>query len=316
MAAKGIWRGKRVGVVYGGTSSEREVSLESGKAIYDGLLRLGYDALLIDQQADLAQILTEKNIDVVYNALHGKWGEDGCVQGLLEILRIPYTGSKVFSSALTMDKHHAKIIFDKHGLKTGEYVLVKEHEASSFDMTSISMDLPVVVKPNTEGSSMGIRIVKDQGELEEALLEAAKWGGDILIERYLKGREIQITVLGDRALGAIEVIPAEEFYDYKAKYETDSTQYIYPAQLDEQTYKRCMDMGLAAHQALLCEGVTRTDLILSDDEIYILEVNTLPGMTSHSLVPKTAAGNDISFDELLEIVLDSARLGINSPEVK
>ena len=173
-----------------------------------------------------------------------------------------------------------------------------------------------VVKPNTEGSSVGVSIVKNAGELADALASAADWDGEILIERFIKGREIQITVLNDKALGAIEVVPAEEFYNYAAKYTLNTTKYVYPAPLDEKTYAYCMETGLAAHRALGCEGVTRTDLILAEGRAWVLEVNTLPGMTSHSLVPKTAAGIGIDFDELVERILDTASLGIVHKERK
>ncbi len=310
MPAEGIWRGKKIGVIYGGESSEREVSLETGIGIHAALLRLGYDAILIDQGPDIGKRLSESGVQVVFNALHGKWGEDGCVQGLLEVMHIPYTGSKVFSSALAMNKHFSKIIFRNAGLPVGDYILLNTRQMAYFDPAHMGFGFPVVVKPNTEGSSVGVSIVKNADELNAALKTAADWDGDILIERFIKGREIQITVLNDKALGAIEVVPAEEFYNYAAKYTLNTTKYLYPAPLDEKDYAYCMEVGLAAHRALGCEGVTRTDLILAEGRAYVLEVNTLPGMTSHSLVPKTAAGIGIGFDELVERILDTASLGI------
>ncbi len=305
----GRWSGRKVAVLYGGRSSEREVSLKTGKACAEALREKGYDALLVDVDLDVAERLHAAGAAVAFIALHGRYGEDGCIQGLLEAMGIPYTGSGVLASAMGMDKVISKLLFRDAGLSVTEYRVFPRERASTISVGELPFGLPAVVKPSGEGSSVGVQIVKDASALPEACVEAARWKGDVVVERYVKGSEVQVAVLDGQALGAIEVVPAREFYDYAAKYTAGTTQYFYPARLPADHLQRVCKAGEVAHGALGCSGVTRTDFIVTaSGEPYILEVNTLPGMTSTSLVPKIAAGNGIPFGDLCERLLESAAL--------
>jgi D-alanine-D-alanine ligase len=259
---------------------------------------------------DLAEVLLREQIEVAFVALHGRWGEDGCVQGLLEVMRIPYTGSDVLSSAMGMDKIVAKKIFRQAGLPVAEEIVVTRDEVTGFNASQLPFGLPAVVKPAREGSSVGVSIVRDQAGLASALSEAAKFAGDILIERYIKGREINIGILDDQALGAIEVVPGEEFYSSQAKYHSGgTTQYLFPAPLNDEQNRRVREISLAAHRALGCSGVSRVEILLeAETNYFLLEVNTIPGMTEASLIPKIAKGVGIEFAELAERLLLGASL--------
>ncbi len=300
---------KKIGVLMGGLSTEREVSLRTGKACADALESKGYVVNRIDVQRDVAKALAEARVEVAFIALHGRWGEDGCIQGLLESMFIPYTGSGVLASALGMDKIFAKQVFVAHGVKTPPYKQFPNYaglEKHGFDMP---FGLPAVVKPSGEGSSVGVTIVKTVEQLKAAAQEAGKLKGNILIEKYVKGREIQAAVLDDEALGAIEIVPANEFYDYNAKYQAGTTKYLFPAPIPPDQYERACALALAAHRALGCSGASRSDLILEPNgELSILEINTLPGMTSASLLPKIAGGKGIDFAALCERLLMGASL--------
>ena len=300
---------KHVGMLLGGHNSEHEVSMRTGAALGRALREKGYRVTDIVVGPDLPQQLLREKIEVAFIALHGRWGEDGCVQGLLEVMRIPYSGSGVLSSALGMDKIASKKLFRQAGLPVADEVVVPKQEVAAFDPGRIPFPYPVVVKPSCEGSSVGVSIVHDRSQLGAALAEAAKHAGDVLIERYIKGREINIGVLDDRALGCIEVIPAEEFYSYKAKYQSGgTTRYVYPAPLSGME-TRVREVAVSAHRALGCCGVTRVELILAaSQEMFLLEVNTIPGMTETSLVPKIAAGAGIPFADLAERLLLGAAL--------
>ncbi len=303
---------ERIGVLYGGLYGERDVSLETGRAVYDALLRKGYDCVLIDQGRDLPFRLREEKVTAAFIALHGKLGEDGSVQGLLEVMGIPYTGSKVLGSAVALDKHLTKLLLRDAGLSVAQSVLVSREKKDSIRLKDLPFEPPFVVKPNADGSSLGIGIVKTPEMFEPALTEAFRIDAHVLIEDFLEGKEIQVTVLDGKALGAIWVKPAREFYDYAAKYLTDDTEYIYPAPLPETAYRACLDAAETAFAALQAEGVVRIDFFVDDvGRPTVLEVNTMPGMTSHSLVPKTAAGEGIPFDELAERILLTARLGLD-----
>lgn len=301
---------KKVAVLYGGRSAEREVSLRSGEAIHGALRSRGYDAELLDVGLDVAERLREMKAQVAFIGLHGRYGEDGAIQGLLESMGIPYTGSGVLSSALAMDKVATKQVFVARGIPTPDYVAVRPEDARLLTGKALPFGLPAVVKPASEGSSVGVHIVKTEAELADACADAARFKGDVLLERYIKGREVQVAVLDDEALGAIEVRPASEFYDYQAKYHSGgTTQYLFPAPLPEELYRRALDVTLAAHRSLGCSGATRTDLIvLPDGGVTVLEVNTLPGMTETSLLPKIAAGVGIDFPTLCEKILQGATL--------
>jgi D-alanine-D-alanine ligase len=303
------WTGKKVAVLYGGLSSEREVSLKTGAACAEALRGKGYDVALVDADREVAARLREAGAEVVFVALHGRWGEDGCVQGLLEAMGLPYTGSGVLASAVGMDKVISKAIFRSLGLAVTDHRTFPPERAATVTAADLPFAFPCVVKPSREGSSVGVTLVKDPSHLAAACREAARWKGDVIVERHLKGKEVQVAVLDGKALGVIEVVPANEFYDYAAKYTAGTTQYFYPARISEADTRRLLRDAELAHAGLGCSGVTRTDFILVPDGTpYILEVNTLPGMTATSLVPKIAAGNGLPFPDLCERLLDGAAL--------
>jgi D-alanine-D-alanine ligase len=301
---------KKVGMLMGGHNAEHEVSMETGAALAKALSARGYRVTEIVVDTNLPKVLLGEGIDVAFVALHGRWGEDGCIQGLLEALRIPYTGSGVLASALSMNKIYAKRMFQYLGLPVVEDQVVPRSELGEFSAARLAFDLPVVIKPSQEGSSVGVSIVHHETDLQTALEEARRFAGDVLIERYVAGREIQVGILDDQALGAIEVRPAEEFYDYKAKYKSGgTTQYLFPAPLQEQQTRAVCQLGLQAHRALGCRGISRVDTILAEDgRFQLLEVNTIPGMTEASLIPKIALGIGISFEDLAERLLLGAAL--------
>lgn len=291
----------RVAVLMGGVSAEREVSLKSGAAVSKALRTLGHEVTDIDAGAGLCEALRIANPEVVFIALHGGWGEDGAVQGLLEVMGLPYTGSGVMASALAMDKLTTKRIFREAGVPVPEFEIATSADAQ------INMALPVVVKPSREGSSIGVSIVKDKSQLREALIHALKFDGPALLERYIKGKEVQIGVLGRTVLGGVEVRPKAEFYSFEAKYTAGMTEYILPPELPADDYERAKAVGLRAHEALGCKGASRVDLIVTPQgDIYALEVNTIPGMTETSLLPKIARLAGIEFPELLQRSIDEA----------
>jgi len=301
-------KNKVIGVLLGGLSEERDVSLKTGAAVAGALAGRGYRVVSVDAGRDAARRIAEAGVDVAWLALHGRWGEDGCIQGLLESMFIPYTGSGVLASAAAMDKIFSKKIFAAAGLPLAEWKALPRG-APAPTSAEAGFGLPCVVKPSREGSSVGVHIVHVEADMAPAVADAAKYNGQVLVERFVPGREIQVAVLFDRALGAIEVRPAREFYDYAAKYTAGTTQYLYPAPLPPSQYREAMELGLAAHRSLACEGATRTDLRLTPEGKWaVLEVNTLPGMTEASLLPKIAAGEGIDYAELCEQLLCSASL--------
>ena len=300
------WRSKHVGLLLGGASPEREVSLQTGKNCGDALRALGYDVTDIDPGLDgqFAAVEKLRGIDVAFIALHGRWSEDGCIQGLLESLRIPYTHSGVLASAAAMNKVFAKRLFISLGIKTAAFEVVTEPNGFS-----TKFGYPLVVKPNGQGSSVGVSIVKRAEDLEKALKFANLHAPQIIVEEFVKGREINVAVLDGEVLGSVEIKPATEFYDYEAKYIRNYTQYLVPAPISAEQEKRLFATCHDAYNALGCSGAARIDVIMDGDgEPWLLEANTLPGMTSHSLVPKIAAHKGISFEELTERILDGASL--------
>ena len=301
---------KRIGVLLGGMSVEREVSLRTGAAVSNALREAGLEVVEIDVQKDLAQRLMAEKVEVAFIALHGRYGEDGCVQGLLESLFIPYTGSGVLASAVGMEKVFAKQIFIGHGIPTPPHHAFPDADHALAAADSLAFPFPVVVKPSREGSSVGVHMCKTRDQYRAAVLDASRYAGALLVEKYVKGREVQGAVLDDVSLGAIEIVPANEFYDYEAKYQTGSgTKYLFPAPLPADQYQRVNDVCLSAHRALGCCGATRSDVIVTDQgEVFLLEVNTLPGMTATSLLPKIAAGQGIDFTELCVRLLLGATL--------
>lgn len=296
---------RHVAVLMGGLSAEREVSLTGGQAAVTALEMRGYRVSAIDVDRALCQRLAETRPDVVYNALHGPYGEDGTVQGMLEILGIPYSHSGVLASALAMDKAMAKKVFVAAGLRCPESVMTTIDRLDDGG----HMAPPYVVKPNREGSSVGVSIIRSRGE-RPPLRNDWPYGPDVMVERYIEGRELTVSVLGDRPLGVTEISPRQGFYDYHAKYTDGVADHILPAQIAPATYQRAMDDALHAHQALGCRGVSRADFRLSEDDpdgLYLLEVNTQPGMTPLSLVPEQAAHVGIDFADLVVQLVEEAR---------
>lgn len=300
---------KKIGVLMGGLSAEREVSLKSGGAVHQALLARGYDAVAIDMDRDLAQVLVREWVDVAFICLHGRYGEDGAVQGLLEVMGIPYTGSGVLASALAMNKIFAKQVFQASGLTVAPYRVLRRGERP--DLETLVLPLPVVVKPSQEGSSVGVSIVRDEAQLGPALELAFRYDAEILVEQFVSGREIQVGILEDRAIGAIEIVPKKEFYDFEAKYTAGMAEHILPAPLPPELYRRVNDAGEKAHRVLGCCGYSRVDFLVTEaGESYILEVNTLPGMTALSLLPEIAGGAGIGFEDLVERILVTAAVKI------
>jgi D-alanine-D-alanine ligase len=302
---------KKIGVLYGGLSAERSVSLKSGTAVHQALVAQGYHAVAIDVGHDLTDALKSEQIDAAFIALHGRYGEDGCVQGLLELLQIPYTGSGVLASALAMHKLYSKQTFAANGILTAPFRCYRRGEAVR--LAELPFGLPLVVKPVQEGSSVGVSIVKEADQLAAALELAFRHDEEILVEQFIKGQEVQVGILDNRPIGAIEIVPKNEFYDFEAKYTDGMAEHIFPARLDAALYEKVQQVGLAAHQSLGCRGYSRVDLLVTQDgDCYVLEVNTLPGMTSLSLFPEIAAkGAGLPFEKLVATIIASASLSIN-----
>ena len=300
---------RKIGVLMGGLSAEREVSLKSGAAVQTALLARGYNAVTIDVGRDAAQQLGSEGVAVAFICLHGRLGEDGGVQGLLEVMGIPYTGSGVLASAIAMNKIYSKTIFQSAGLTIAPYRVVRRGE--HIDIAGIGFPLPVVVKPSQEGSSVGVTIVKNEAGLGAALEVAFRYDDEALVEQFIKGREIQVGILDNHAIGAIEIVPKNEFYDFEAKYTDGMAEHILPAPLPEDLYKKVLAEGEKAHGALGCSDYSRVDFLVTEQgKCFLLEVNTLPGMTSLSLLPEIAGGAGIGFEELVERIAASASLKI------
>lgn len=295
---------KKIGVLMGGLSSEREVSLATGNAILKALQERGYQTVAMDVGRDIAERLRAEGIEVAFNALHGKMGEDGAIQGLLEFLGVPYTGSGILASAIGMNKIISKTVFRSYGISVGQFAVVAAGDRSLLRTAEAEIGYPLVVKPSSEGSSVGVSLVRKKEELDAAVKLAFTYDREILVERYLRGMEVQVGVLGERALGAIEIVPKDAFYSYKAKYEAGGSEHFFPARVPPEVYGRVLDAGLLAHRSLGCRGYSRVDFIVADDGVpFILEVNTLPGMTATSLLPEIANGAGIPFPELVEEIL-------------
>jgi len=300
---------KKIGVLMGGASSERKVSLNSGNAVFNALKKLGYNAVAIDASSDICEVLKKEQIDIAFIALHGGWGENGSIQGLLEVMGIPYTGSDVISSAVAMNKLASKKIFIYHKIPVPPFVIVHRLADSPLRTMAIhpSFAMLWVVKPVSEGSSIGVSIVKNKGQLESAIQQAFSCGNEIIIEKYIEGKEIQIGILNDKVLGGVEIKTPYEYYSFKAKYDDEFTEYVLPPQLDEAVYARAKDIALSANRALGCSGATRVDLrIDSEGNPYVLEVNTIPGMTETSLLPKIAREAGLDFPALVAEILRGA----------
>lgn len=305
-----MMKSKKIGVLFGGLSAEREVSLKSGAAVHKALVAQGYNAVAVDVGRDLVDALKREGVEVAFIALHGRYGEDGCVQGLLELLQIPYTGSGVLASALAMHKLYSKQAFAACGILTAPFRCYRRGELVK--LTNLPFGLPLVVKPVQEGSSVGVSIVKDESSLDAALELAFRHDDEILVEQYIKGQEVQVGILNDKPIGAIEIVPKNEFYDFEAKYTDGMAEHIFPARLEPALYEKAQQVGLAAHNSLGCKCYSRVDLLVTPaGDCHVLEVNTLPGMTALSLLPEIAAnGAGLSFEKLVSLIVESAALSI------
>ncbi len=306
---------KRVGILMGGVSAEREVSLRTGEGIYEALAERGYNVTKIFVDRELDRTLRNQPIDVAFLALHGTYGEDGCVQGLLELLGIPYTGSGVMASALAMDKLKAKQMFRLYNVPTPPYYSVRADQIDTLEEVHGSFGFPAFVKPRCQGSSVGAGRAEGMSELRARCEEALRFDDHALVERFVAGREVHVGVLDGRALGAIEIVPKGAFYDYKSKYQSGGSEYHFPARLSPTRYKGVLNLAERAVQALDVTGATRVDMLVTEGENeYVLEVNTLPGMTKTSLLPKIAKGAGYEFGDLCEAILSRARLHQRKPE--
>ncbi len=301
---------KHVGVLLGGLSAEKEISIKSGEAMAKALEERGYRVTKIYVDRDVDRVLRQENIDVAVIALHGTLGEDGAIQGLLETLGIPYTGSGILASALAMDKAKAKELFRLYNVPTPSYYVVAPRDMARLEAVHGTFGFPAFVKPRSLGSSVGAGRASNMAELRERCEDALRFDTHALVERFVPGREVAVGILDGRALGAIEIVPKAGFYDYNAKYQKGGSEYHFPARLSPTRYKGVLTIAERAVRALGVTSAARVDLLVTDDENeYVLEVNTLPGMTPTSLLPKIAAGAGYDFGDLCEAILERATLG-------
>ncbi len=303
---------KNVLVVLGGTSGERAVSLESGKACINALKKRGYKVSSFDPKKNNFNLINKKNTDVIFNALHGKDGEDGVAQSYFEYLKIPYTHSGVISSFKAMNKLISKKIFIKNKIKTPKFFAIKKSEYKKNSVQKIikikKINYPIVLKPINEGSSLGVEICKNKKKLSKSTNWLFKKYDELIFEEYIGGQEVQVAIINGSPLGAIELIPKRSFYDYKAKYtKTAKTKHVMPARLSKKKYNEVMQIAKKTHLVLNCRGVTRSDFKYFKNKFYLLEINTQPGMTSLSLVPEIANYKGLNFENLVEkILLDAS----------
>ena len=283
---------KKVGVLMGGISSEREISLKTGEAVYSALLKLGYNAVKIDVREDFIEKVSNLDIDVAFIALHGRYGEDGIIQAILEFAKIPYTGTGVMGSAIAMNKIATKRLSMSLGINTPDFWLEEEE-----------IEFPVVVKPVAEGSTIGVSIAKDMDSLKKGIENARKYSDEIFFERYIKGKEITVSVLCGEALPVIEIRPKKGFYDYESKYTKGATDYIIPAEIDKELAIKVQKDSEIIYRELKAKGAIRVDYIVKDNISYLLEVNTIPGMTPTSLLPKAANYAGLTFEDVVEKIL-------------
>jgi D-alanine-D-alanine ligase len=301
-----------VALLAGGISSEREVSLQSGDQVYEALDKDKYQIRRYDPKSDLGRLVKDASgIDVALIILHGPYGEDGTVQGLLDLLGIPYQGSGVLGSALAMNKAVTKKLYENAGLPVPPYIIYDRNDNVNVDACVKQLGLPLVVKPVSGGSSVGMSIVRSAGDLQDALDKAIVYDNAVMAESYIAGTELTAGVIGNKKLKAlpiIEIVPnqSREFFDYEAKYTPGVTQEICPARIDDELTQRTQSYAKIAHQALYCRGYSRTDMILIDREIYVLETNTIPGMTATSLLPQAAQVGGLSFSQLMDNLIELA----------
>ena len=304
----------QIALLAGGKSGERQVSLKGAAEVIKALNPDKYEVKQYDPAADLALLAADsEKIDAAFILLHGLYGEDGTMQGFLDLLGVPYQGSGVLGSAIAMDKDLSKILYKNYGLTVPDWIMLEKDAPQPPDIDDIlqKIDLPLVVKPARQGSSLGMGIARTKEELAAAIQKAFQYDSEVMLEQYISGREITVGVLGNDTLTAlplVEIIPNEQydFFDYEAKYQPGATREVCPAEFDEKLTARAQEYGLAAHRALRLRGYSRTDMIVTNDNIYILETNTIPGMTPTSLLPQAAAVAGLSFSALLDKLLDFA----------
>lgn len=302
-----------IGVLYGGMSNEREVSLRSGKNVYESLKRLGYkNTILIDVDENIAKHLLENNVKVVYNALHGKYGEDGCIQGLLEVLKIPYTGCGVFSSALCMNKDDTKKILASNGIELIKSVLIKKEEKNIKEKIK-DLKYPLMLKPVTEGSSIGMVKVEKEEDFDKSFKESLTCNQDIMVEEFIEGISATVGVLDieDKTIATeiLEFRTKKEWYDYESKYTEGMTEFILPAQFTEELTNRIKEIAINSHKYCKCKNVSRVDFLVDKNNTpYVLEINTSPGMTDLSDLPAQAKAIGLSYDDLVLTILNGASL--------
>jgi len=295
---------KHVAVLMGGWSAEREVSLVSGASVSKSLGEAGMRVTSIDVQRDMGTLMTRlyPRPDAVFNALHGRFGEDGCVQGLLDILDIPYTHSGLLASALAMDKPMAKRLFQGAEIPVAEHIIASREEIMAGDV----MQRPYVVKPLNEGSSVGVHIMLEGNN--EPLFDDTGWpfGDQVMVEKFIPGRELTVSVMGDKALAVTEITTGREFYDYDAKYTEGGSRHVVPAEIEDSATEEAMRLAVLAHQTLGCRGVSRADFRYDGEQLYLLEINTQPGLTPTSLVPEQAQHASLSFQDMVVWMVDNA----------
>ena len=297
----------------GGLSREREISLKTGKAVLKALVEKGYNACSIDVGRDIAEALIKEKIECAFIALHGRFGEDGTIQGMLELMRIPYTGSGVLSSALALHKIMSKKLFLCEKIPTPPFEAVQRQDIGKESFRNISLSLPLVVKPAREGSTIGVSIVRTEEELALSLKEAGRYDEEILVEKFVGGKEITVGILEDIPLPIIEIVPKSGFYNYHSKYTKGETQYIIPARIPREKYLYAQEISLKAFRALGCSGFSRVDLMTDEQgDPFVIDVNTVPGMTETSLFPQAAGYAGIPFEDLVERILLGASLKIEN----
>ena len=295
----------KIGVLLGGNSAEREVSLASGKAISAACKELGHNVLDLDPQIDVRLLVPDLlTVDLVFNGLHGGDGENGVIPGFLQSLGVKYTGSRTEASAICMDKRISKALVHRKDLLTPNWVSL----ANNDPLPSVGdMVFPVVIKPNDQGSTIGLTVVKDESELDDAIELARKFANVVLIEEFIVGKEITVTVIGDKAYPIVEIVPSHGLYDYECKYNQGMTEYFCPANIDKDLTKAIQESALKIHKLLGCRHYSRADFRLDENgKAWFLELNTLPGMTETSLVPKAAKASGLSFPELIQTIINEA----------
>ncbi len=297
---------KSIGVLMGGLSPEREVSLATGRAVQEALQGKGLNATAIDVDGEIQTKLRDARVDLAFVALHGNYGEDGCIQGVLEYLKIPYTGPGVLGSALAFNKAVTKQLLVHSGVPTPEFEILYKDEYAG---TGRSLDLPLVVKPSDQGSSFGVGIVREETEWESALDEAFAYSNEVVVERFIEGRLLTVGMNGDRPLSIVEIKPKSGFYDYEAKYTPGKTEYLCPAPIEPKAAERCRETAVRVYRTLRGRGFCRVDFILdSDGTPQVLEMNTVPGLTPTSLLPMSAKESGLEFADLAVEMLKTARL--------